>query len=58
MACWMIFGMSKFTPLLSKANKTNINTIPRYGFSKLNTLGLVGRSPEFRFDALFISIFT
>ena len=36
----MIFGSTKLTPLLSKANITRKETIPRYGFKRLNTLGL------------------
>jgi hypothetical protein len=40
MALDMILGSSKLTPLLSRANTTRNATIPRYGFSKLNTFGL------------------
>jgi len=50
----IILGSSRLTPLLNKANITRKVTIPRYGFSKLNTFGFDSLLPGSGFFDLLI----
>ena len=54
MALDMILGSSRLTPLLNRANTTRKVTIPRYGFSKLNTFGFDSLLPGSGFFDLLI----